>query len=272
MKILYPFLSCFLSVFSMAAQSVVSAIPASAAPANASAAYVERWAVFHNPAVLVGEKNISATLGYENRFMVKELSTASLGVAVPTKYVQVGGAFSFYGYEAYSEIQAGIAAARQFHPKFSMGVQFNYMSVYFSPSQGSRGTVIVQVGFLSEVAKNLYLGFSVYNPIQTNIKSESKLLNKRIPSVFSLGGMYRFSPRVLWVAQIDKEIGNNVHWATGFEYRFIDELSVRLGGFGSPFVPSLGFGAYFWKIHFDVNFERHPVLGINSVAKVGYTF
>ena len=267
-------LICLLPFLPMAAQSVVSAIPASIAPANASTAYADRWAVFHNPAILVGEKKISATAGFENRFMLKELGTASLGVAVPTKYVQVGGAFSFYGIsEAYYEIQAGIAVSRQFHEKFSMGVQFNYFSVYFSPTERNKGTVIAQIGFLSQVIKNLYLGFSAYNPLQTNIKS-STALNKRIPSVFSLGAMYRFTPKALWVAQVDKEIGNTVHWATGFEYQIVDELSLRLGGYGSPgpFVPTLGFGVNFWKIRIDANFEYHLRLGLNSIAKVSCEF
>ena len=77
---------------------------------------------------------------------------------------------------------------------------------------------------------------------------------------------------MLWVAQVNKEIGSEVGWATGFEYQVIDVLSVRLGGCGSPFVPSLGVGLKFGKFRFDANFEQHPALGISSVGSLKYEF
>lgn len=257
---------------SIVAQSSATAIPSATAPANASVAYADSWGIFHNPAILTSVKNTTATLGYENKFFVSELSTASAGVAIPTKYVQVGVALSHFGYSAYSETQVGIALARSFTDKFSMGVQFNYYSVYFSPRERERsqGVVVAQIGLLSELSKGFYIGFNAYNPAQTNIKTD--LVEKRIPSIFNLGAMYRFSDKLLWLAQVNKEIGSEVGWATGFEYQVIDVLSVRLGGYGSPFVPSLGVGLKFGKFRFDANFEQHPALGISSVGSLKYEF
>ena len=242
--------------FQVFAQSSASAIPSSIAPGNAGVAYAGHWGLFQNPALMVSEKKTEAAVGYENKFFISELSTVSAGVVIPTQYVQVGAALSYFGYSAYSETQAGIAFARSFSDKFSMGVQFNYYSVYFSPTERSQGVVIAQVGLLSEISKDFYVGFNVYNPAQTNIKTE--LVEKHIPSIFNLGTMYRFSDKLLWVAQLNKEIGSDVGWATGFEYQVVDALSVRLGGYGSPFVPSLGIGLHFGKFTFDANFERHP--------------
>ena len=263
------FISLFFSI-PVFAQSSAAAIPSSTAPANASVAYADQWSIFHNPAMLTSAKKTAATLGYENKFFISELSTVSAGVAIPTKYVQVGVAISRFGYSAYSETQAGIVLARSFSDKFSMGVQFNYYSVYFSPTERSQGVVIAQIGLLSELAKGFYVGFNAYNPAQTNIKTE--LVEKRIPSIFNLGAMYRFSDKLLWVSQVNKEIGSDVGWATGFEYQIVDALSVRLGGYGSPFVPSLGIGLHFGKFSFDANFEQHPTLGISSVGSLKYSF
>lgn len=261
----------FLLIIScLQAQQSPSAIASSTAPANASTAYKEKWTGFHNPAILSSEESLSISVNYENRFQLKELSTKELSVAIQTKLVDLGLAISHFGYSQYNEMQAGLGLARSFSSKFSMGAQFNYYSVYLSPSEGSKGILVAQVGLLSEVLPKFFIGFHAFNPAQTNIKTA--ITEKRIPSAFSLGSSYYFTDKLIWVAQLDKEVDYNLQWRTGFEYELMKEVSIRMGGYGSPFVPSLGVGIQIKKLQMDVNFERHPVLGINSVCKLSYSF
>jgi hypothetical protein len=252
------------------AQQSSSAIASSKAPANASTAYKENWTAFHNPAILTTEKTTTVSINYENRFQLKELSTKVVRVAIPTKLVGLGLAISHFGYSQYNEMQAGLGLARSFSTKFSMGVQFNYYSVYLSPAEGSKGNLVAQVGLLTEVLPRFFVGFHAFNPAQTNIKTG--ITEKRIPSVFSLGSSYYFTDKLIWVAQLDKEVDYNLQWRTGFEYELIKELALRMGGYGNPFVPSLGASLQINKLQLDVNFERHPVLGINSICGLSYTF
>jgi len=255
---------------SLQAQQSPSAIASSTAPANASTAYKEKWTAFHNPAVLSSEETVTASVNYENRFQLKELSTEALSVAIPIKQVDLGVAISHFGYSQYNEMQGGLALARSFSKRFSMGVQFNYYSVYLSPAEGSKGTVVAQVGMLSEVLPGFFVGFHAFNPAQTNIKTG--ITEKRIPSVFSLGSSYYFTENLVWLIQLDKEIDYNLQWRTGFEYKLIKELSIRMGAYGSPFVPSLGVSVLVKKFRLDLNFEQHPTLGINSVCGLSYAF
>ncbi|MDR1678564.1 MAG: hypothetical protein LBR81_02190 [Prevotellaceae bacterium] len=255
---------------SIQAQQSVSPVVSSAAPADASVAYTRAWTGFHNPAALSGSKEITAQLGYENRFGIKELSIGAASVAIPTSKVDIGVAVSRFGYSKYNETQAGIALSRRFTKRLQLAVQANYYSIYLSPEEGSKGTVVAQIGLLSELTDNLTVGFHAFNPAQTNIGLGDT--EKRIPSLFELGAQYKFGGNLLWLAQIDKEIDHDLQWRTGFEYWIVKEFAVRVGGYGSPFVPNLGASLQLNKFALDLNFERHQQLGINSACALRYAF
>jgi hypothetical protein len=261
----------FLSTVSALSQQLPSAVVASAAPANASVAYTKSWTPFHNPAILSEIRKNTVAVGYENRFQMKELSSMTASGSITTNPVDIGIQLGRYGYSEYNETQAGVSVARQFVKEFTMGVGLNYYSVYLSPDGGSKGTVIAQIGLSSQVLEHFFVGFHAYNPFQTSI--DVGATEMRIPSVFSLGGAYHFGESVIWVAQADKEVDNPVVWRTGFEYQVVKEFSVRLGGYGSnSFVPSFGASVNMYNICLDVNFERHPTLGFNSIAALSYRF
>ncbi len=261
----------FMVSVSLWAQQEASAVVSSPAPANASTAYTKSWSAFYNPAVLSEVKKNTVSLGYQNRFQMKELSSMQAAGSIVTKPVDIGVAVSRFGYSQYNEIQAGAAASRKFSKYFYMGVGLNYYSVYFSADEGSKGTVIADVGLLSEVLENFFIGFHATNVAQTSISIGNT--EKRIPSVFSLGAEYKFGESVRMLGQLDKEVDNDIIWRAGFEYQVIKELSLRLGGYGSgSFVPSFGATVDIKNIKLDVDFEHHPSLGFNSIIGLGYTF
>ncbi len=252
------------------AQQQPSAQAWSNAPAQASTAYTEQWTAYCNPAIISTIDTYKITVNYVNRFQLKKLSTTSISASIPTKFATFGLALSHFGYTQYNEIQAGLAIARNFTHRFHVGMQFNYYAVLLSPTEGYRSTVIAQIGIVSKISEVLFISFHTYNPAQTNIKLE--LTEKRIPSIFSLGTEYYFSDKLLWLAQLDKEIDYPLQWRTGFEYRMVKELSLKMGGYGNPFVPNLGVSVFIKQLQIDLNFERHPTLGINSICGLSYTF
>lgn len=251
------------------AQQNASAIMLATAPANASAAYIEKWTFSHNPAVLSSTANYEISAIYNNRFAMKETSSAGVSAIIPTKHVDIGVGMNFFGYSKYNEIQGGVAVSHKFSKYFQLGVQFNYYSVYFSPEEGSKGNLVAQIGLLTEVLPRFYIGFSAFNVSQSKIGIGAT--EKRIPSVFALGASYYFSDNFVYLLQLDKEIDYNLQWRTGFEYKIIDQLAIRLGAYGSPFVPTLGASTYLKKFRVDLNFERHPNLGINSACGLSYS-
>lgn len=252
---------------------VASVVPTSSSIANTSAAVLNDWNAFQNVPALGNIKRTEVSAQYENRFMIKELNTRSLQAGFNAQYVNVGLSFSYMGYSTYNEMIAGLGIARNFSDKFSMGVQFDYYTAYFSAAEESRyrGVLLAQFGIASQIFPKLTVGFNAFNPFQTNIKTE--YTEKRIPSIFSLGTNYAFADNLIWLSQIDKEVNHDFRFASGFEYTMIKELTIKLGAYETDFlVPCLGFGIHLGDFHFNLNGELHPQLGLNTIANLKYRF
>ncbi len=265
-----PMLCCLLWCASLAAQTA-TIVPSSYVAGNASVAYNAEWQPFQNPAALACEQNYTLSLLYENRYITAELSNAAFSVAIPTKYINVGAQFSYFGYAEYNEMLAAVTFARTFGNIFHLGVECDYYAVYLSPSERYKSTATVQVGFQVQVVPSLTIGFSAFNPIFSKIKSD--LTEKRLPSVFSLGTNYRIHEKVSWLVQLDKEVRSPLRWATGFEYAPFDVFDVRIGCYGSDYtVPTLGVGCGWAGFKFHLHCEYRNPLGVTMLGTLQYRF
>lgn len=273
MKKLISFLLYFGFISNVSFAQISPVVPSSNSIANASVAVQNEWSSFQNTAALAHVDRLDVSMQFENRFMVNELSTKSIQAGINAKSVNVGLSFSYHGYSLYNEMLAGLGLARNFGDKFSMGLQLNYYTSYFSSDEESRyrGALLPQFGISSRIFPKLIVGFNAFNPFQSNIKTE--YTEKRIPSVFSIGTNYAFSDNLKWVTQIDKEVSSNYRFASGFEYSMIKQLTVKLGAYASDYlVPCLGLGLHLDKFHFFLNGELHPQLGLNTLANLSYRF
>jgi len=248
----------------------VDFIPASHFAGGVSVAQNGEWQHFYNPALLATCERSTISATYERRFAMKELSVQALSVAMPTSFLNVGASVSHFGYSVYSEVLAGISFARTFDRYLTIGLQFDYYSASFSSSEGHKGVVVTQVGLLSELTSDLTLGFCVFNPTCQRLVYRDIL--KKIPTLFSLGMQYVFSDTFQWLCQVDKVLGRAFVGRVGFEYQLASAVSVCVGGYGAPFVPTLGCGVKRGGFRFDVGFERHRVLGVTSVGVLRYVF
>ncbi|HEY6914590.1 MAG TPA: hypothetical protein VI413_07940 [Paludibacter sp.] len=245
--------------------------PTSTSIANTSVADTKNWMAFDNPAMLGYVDRAEVGTQFENRYLISELSTKSCQVGIPSKLLNTGLSFSHFGYSLYHEMMVGLGFARNFSDKFALGMQFNYYTAFFAASNSYRGVFLPQIGFSAKLSPNFSLGFHSFNPFQTNMKTE--FATKRLPSVFSMGTQYFFSPELAWRTQIDKEVSSNYRFATGFEYQMIEQLSVKMGAYGSDYlVPCLGFGFNSGSVAVNLNCELHPVLGLNTLAAIKYRF
>ncbi|NCA78996.1 MAG: hypothetical protein EOM76_02240 [Sphingobacteriia bacterium] len=250
---------------------VATIIPNSYVPANASVSYVKAWLPFHNPAALSHEKIGAIQLQYDNRYITKELSTALISGCYSTPYVNIGASFSYFGYSVYNEMLAGLTFARTFGDRFSVGIEFDYYTVYFSPSERYKGTVTANIGMQAKVIQNFYISFSAFNPVFSKIKTD--FLDKSLPVVFSLGTLYQITEQVDWLTQLDKEVKSPLRWATGVEYHPFKEFLVNVGVYGSDYVvPTLGIGIQFSGVEFHLNTEYHTTLGFSALGALRYTF
>ncbi|MDP4238957.1 MAG: hypothetical protein Q8904_05730 [Bacteroidota bacterium] len=270
MKKIISLVTIFIFCQSLFSQ-ISTVIPSSEAIALTSVADTHSWAAFNNPAMLGYVDKPEFGLQFENRYLLSELSTKSIQLALPSNLINTGISFSYFGYSLYHEMITGIGFARNFSDKFAMGVQFNYYTAFFSASNSYRGALLPQIGLSVHLSPLFSFGFNTFNPFQTNIQTEYVI--KRLPSVFSLGTEYLFSEELVWRTQIDKEVSSNYRFATGFEYQMLQSFRVKLGAYDSGYlVPCLGVGFKTGAFRIDLNCEMHPLLGLNTLAAIKYRF
>lgn len=240
------------------------------AKTNTPVSRADIWSPFNNAATLAGLDKFEISAFYQNRFAVKELSTKAAQTGLSTHVINIGLAVSSFGYSAYNENIAGLSFARKFSEKLMLGVQFDYYFVHFSKNEGNKGKLLAQLGILSHPIDDFYIGFHVFNPVQTNIKTE--YTRKEIPSVFSLGSNYIFSDKALIGIQLDKEIRSKMKFSAEFEYRFLDYMLVKLGCLNyEKLMPTMGLGLKIHTYKLDTDFRFHSVLGITSNIALTYT-
>lgn len=270
MKKLIFFILLFLWSENTNAQ-LASVLPTTVSIANTSVADTENWSAFANPANIGYVDEINFGFQYENRFLLSELSTKSLQFAVPTPLINIAFSASYFGFSLYNEILLGIGFSRNFSNKFSLGLQLNYLTAYFRTPNHYYGSFFPQFGVTYALSSNFQLGFSAYNPFQSAIKSEYS--TKQLPSIFSLGGAYNFSPELKFRFQADKEISSNYRFAGGAEYSMLNFLTVKAGIYHNGYlVPCFGFKSNLGTFSFHLNAELHPLLGLVSLASIQYSF
>lgn len=268
-KYLLFFVTCLLSLYTYSQISTI--LPSTSSIAQTSVSDTKQWSLFNNPSMLGYAEKPELGILFENRYIISQLSTKSVQLELPTHLVNIGFSYSYFGYSLYHEMITGVGFARNFSDKFALGVQFDYYTAYFSASNSYRGALFPQVGLSVRFSPVFSCGFSMLNPFQSNIETE--FTKKRLPSVYSLGTEYFFSPEVVWRTQIDKEVSSNYRFATGFEYQMLQQLTVKLGTYGSDYLVScIGLGFKTGSFRFDLNCDIHPILGICPLAAIKYSF
>jgi hypothetical protein len=265
-----PFLLCVI-VCTCANAQKTTVIPSTFVGGNASVAYSNDWLPFQNPAALAFQSKIGLSLLYENKYITQELANKALNVWFPTKYLNIGGSFSHFGYSEYNEMIAAITFARKFGEKFSLGAEFDYYSVYLSASERYKGIFTTQIGASVAVTDELFIAFRAFNPIFAKIKTA--YTEQPLPVLFSVGSKYRIRNAVDWLVQFDKEVSSPLRWATGFEYAPVNEFIVRCGAYGyDNIVPTFGAGIRFDGFKFDISADWNSTLGFSLIGRLAYEF
>ena len=245
-------------------------VPSARSVAQTAVADDASWNAFHNPAMLGYIRPVDLSVAYENRYLLKELSTKSIQAGFATPYVNVGASFSHFGYSLYHDMLMGIDVARDFGGKFALGLGFDYYMAYVAATGRYQGALLGRIGLSLRLVDRLVIGFSTFNPFQNNLRME--LTTKRLPSVYSLGTAFYILPELVWRTQADKEISSRYRFATGLEYSMLGHIRVKAGGYatGRIFVPCLGFAAQVSDYSADLDCELNPVLGPTAKITLHY--
>ncbi len=269
MKKLYPLL--FFLTLACIAKSGNEDFPIgarSSAMGNASVSLSDVWSAHHNQAGLGFVRDYSAGVYYENRFLLKELSTKGGAIAVPVK----GGTFGFcvtsFGYQAYSENKYSLSFAKAFGNKLSAGIAMDYLTTKIAEGYGSKGVFAAEVGIIAKPIKNLTIGAHVYNPTRAKLAEYNE---ERLPTIIRLGGNYSFSDKVILAIETEKDIQKKAIFKGGIEYKAVKEFYLRIGVATNPTLTCFGFGVNLKNLKIDFAANYHQVLGISPQLSLTYS-
>jgi hypothetical protein len=206
----------------------------------------------------------------DRKFVNASINNFNGAVAAPIseKIGSFGLSANYYGYKYYNETKIGLAYARRFGQKFSLGVQFDYLRMMIFEN-GSKSFYTFEVGMQYKPWKVLTIGAHIYNPVPYKVE---KVFDERLPTVIKFGLGYEPSVKVLLSAEYEQDIHYKPQFKGGIEYRPVKYLSIRAGAQTTPFSASFGIGVNVKGLNIDLASSYHPLLGFTPQAAIIYSF
>jgi len=223
-----------------------------------------------NQAGLAFLNNYSVGIFADRKFLNASINNFDGAVALPIS-AKVGTfaiSANYYGYKYYNETKIGVAYARKFGEKFSVGLQFDFLRMMIFEN-GSKNFYTFELGFQYKPWKVLTIGAHLYNPIPYKV---DKVFTDRLPTIIKFGLGYEPSPKVLLAAEYQQDINYKPQFKGGIEYRPIKYLHLRVGAQSTPFSASFGLGVNVKGLNIDLASAYHPVLGFTPQAAIIYSF
>ncbi|HEV7333198.1 MAG TPA: hypothetical protein VGN63_19340 [Flavisolibacter sp.] len=210
-----------------------------------------------NLGALGAKQSFSAGLYTEKRFLLKELSSFSAALVLPTASGNFGWKGDYFGHTSYNESSAALAYGRELGSKVAMGAQFNYFSLK-AAGYGQASTIGFDAGVLLRLTPQFSAGLQACNPIGV---SWGKYDVERIPAVYTLGLGYDVSPQVFIGAEAEKAEDQSVSINAGLHYAVTEKLIARAGVRSATELYYLGLGFQLKAFRIDATVSVHPYLG-----------
>lgn len=247
---------------------------------NASVTLSDFWSIYNNQAGLARYNNLAVGVYYENRFLVKELSTRGGAFVLPVGSGVFGLGYDYFGYSQFNQQKIGLAYARAFGSKFSVGIQLDYLSTRIAQDYGNRNAFTFEIGLQSEIFENLFLAAHLFNPLQVKLEDE---YNERIPAVFKFGLSYNIADNLFIAIETEKDSEFKPLIRGGLEYVIVEEAIVRIGystlpansgseNFSIASLYTFGFGLQINKFYLDLSSSFHQTLGWSPQVSLIYKF
>ena len=268
--LLSAFFTFYFSLFTFITASAQSYLPTSDARSvalgNTNQIIGDAYAVFNNPASLAWLDKPTVTLTSSNRFLLKELSGAGAGFAMPSKYGVFGFNVNYFGFNAFNRKLAGLSYTQKLTDNIALGVKADYLQTSIA-EYGSNSALTGELGVCIKVIKDLSFGMKVFNPFMV---SGGYYTDEKIPTYFLLGMNYKLSDRVMMIAEESKDLNSPSRFHAGIEYKPGNKIFIRGGLSTQPF--EYGFGAGFELKSFTVDIASayHAQLGYSPTLSLKY--
>ncbi len=221
--------------------------------------------LYGNIAGLVdSEKKWGIDLGAERRFNLDELTTLSIGGYYKLDNAAFTMSMVRFGYEDYSEQKVNLGYARKLFSGFSMGGNFTYIQ-YRLNEFGNKNLFSFDIGLKAEVSKTLAISTFVNNPASLKFND-----NIDIPVRLATGINYHPTPKVQWMAEIEKIIESDITIKSAIVYYPIESVSLRIGADLTRNYVGFGFGYNLQGFSILGAYTLNQILGNNPAISLSY--
>lgn len=237
--------------------------PIGAGLGHATVAMQNPIALFSNQAGITGLTKLAVVAAAEQRFLVSELQSAAVGVAMPTRSGTFGLMAQSFGFEGFRQQKIGLSYARKLWKTLSVGAQFNYFQTRI-PEYGSRGVLSFEAGVQANISKTLMVGAHIQNPAQVSLAE-----NENLSTILRLGIAWKVSEKLLLCSEVEKDLDHPFRWKNGLAYQPIESLYLRTGYATEPSMLFFGVGFAFGNgLQADLAGSFHQTLGFSPSAGV----
>jgi len=211
-----------------------------------------------NQAALAGMRNLSAGVYGERRFMLADLNSYQLAVALPTSSGNFGLQANYLGSSSYNQSRLALAYARNLG-KIDVGAQFNYHQLKIA-GYGNASAINFDAGAILHVSDQFETGIHIYNPTRVSFGKNSE---EKLPMIYSFGLGYDASEKFFIGTEIEKVEDQPVNVNAGLQYSFDEKIFARAGITSATSTFYLGAGFLWSGFRIDVTASLHPSLGIS---------
>lgn len=212
-----------------------------------------------NPAAISGS-NFSVGINYSNRYLLKDLSAASVYAIVPISSSRLIASYSQFGNSSYQENLAELGLAKAFSDNFSMGLLLHYLSFRMAESDLRPGMLTFTYGIQYRI-NNFGFGISAFNPYSLSVSSTD--FHRKYPYDFRVGVHQAFQNKLVVSSQINYHEQYRFCTNWGIQYDLMERLILRAGVQTGQPEWCFGFGFLFGQYHADFAFSHHQYLGFS---------
>lgn len=261
--------SCLFFIQIMYGQNFYSSGARSGSLANSTVALCDGWSYFYNPGALGNLKKTEVGMGYENRFLLKELQVQNIFYAQPLKKGVVSLGTTLYGLDIYRSSRVGLGYALQLLENLYAGIQMNYQSIQFCSNYKGVRTITAEAGLYIKINESWKLGISIFNIGRAKF---SRDFDERLSTVMKIGSHYQLSEFVGITMEAEKNVNYLLRLKSGVEYSPIKKMFFRVGVATQPMEYTFGFGYRFPHIQLDLGSAYHQLLGWSPHFSLSYKF
>jgi hypothetical protein len=236
------------------------------------------WSVLNNQAGLATQRHFGLGAAAEQQFMLKETGTGSFGTVMPLGAYVFGFSVQHFGYTAYRQVKTGLALARKFGERISVGLQLDYLASHIAGGYGRSGGVTFETGVQVMLTDGLVLGAHAFNPLLIRYVN---ITDEKPSGAYVVGLMYRFTDQLFICIEIEKDIRYKPVVRSGVEYEISPLAVVRFGYSGLP-APvqselfsqssrlSIGYGLGIKRFRIDISAMWHTYAGWSPSVSMHY--